>query len=62
MTFDLSTVGARTTTHEFTYDWKTTALYALGIGAKREELDYLYEGRGPKVFPTFAVVPALHVF
>jgi acyl dehydratase len=33
-------------------------LYALGIGAKADELDYLYEGRGPKVFPTFAVVPA----
>ena len=26
--------------------------------AKREELDFLYEGRGPKVFPTFAVIPA----
>jgi len=32
-------------------------LYALGIGARREELDYLYEARGPKVYPTFAVVP-----
>jgi acyl dehydratase len=33
-------------------------LYALGIGAKRAELDYLYEGRGPRVFPTFGVIPA----
>jgi acyl dehydratase len=32
-------------------------LYALGVGAKREELDFLYEGRGPKVLPSFAVVP-----
>jgi acyl dehydratase len=32
------------------------ALYALGVGAKRDELDYLYEGRGPKVLPSFAVV------
>ena len=37
--------------------WKDTALYALGVGAKREELDFLYEGRGPKVLPSFAVVP-----
>jgi acyl dehydratase len=37
------------------------ALYALGIGAKRSELDYLYEARGPKVFPTFAVVPGYPV-
>jgi acyl dehydratase len=33
-------------------------LYALGIGAKQDELDLLYEGRGPRVFPTFAVVPS----
>ncbi len=36
---------------------KDAALYALGVGAKREELDYLFEGRGPKVLPSFAVVP-----
>ena len=29
----------------------------MGIGARADELNYLYEGRGPKVFPTFAVVP-----
>jgi acyl dehydratase len=40
----------------FQYTWKDAVLYALSIGARREELDYLYEGRGPKVFPTFAVV------
>ena len=32
-------------------------LYALGVGARRDELDFLYEGRGPKVLPSFAVVP-----
>jgi acyl dehydratase len=26
------------------------------VGAKKEELDYLYEGRGPRVLPSFAVV------
>jgi len=58
MSLDLSTIGFKTEPHVFDYDWKTAVLYALGIGAKRAELDYLYEGRGPKVFPTFGVIPA----
>jgi acyl dehydratase len=58
MALDLNCVGKETAVHELNYDWKTLALYALGIGAKRDELDYLYEGRGPKVYPSFAVVPA----
>jgi acyl dehydratase len=57
MSLDLSTLGYKTSAHEFKYDWKTVALYALGIGAKRDELDYVYEARGPKVHPTFAVIP-----
>ncbi len=61
MALDLNAVGAETKTHQLEYDWKTLALYALGIGAKREELDYLYEHRGPKVYPSFAVVPAYAV-
>ncbi len=60
MSLDLSAAGYKTEPHEFKYDWKTVVLYALGIGAKKAELDYLYESKGPKVFPTFAVVPALH--
>ncbi|MBK7586512.1 MAG: MaoC family dehydratase N-terminal domain-containing protein [Myxococcales bacterium] len=58
MSLDTSTVGYTTPAYEFAYDWKTVVLYALGIGAKRDELDYLYESKGPKVYPTFAVVPA----
>lgn len=54
---DLSTVGKEGSPSSFSYTWKDTVLYALGIGAKKEELDYLYEGRGPKVIPSFAVVP-----
>lgn len=60
MSFDLSTVGTTTKAYAYAYDWKTLATYALGIGAKRDELEYLYEGHksGMKVFPTFGVVPA----
>lgn len=54
-------LGAETSAYSLTYDWKTLVLYALGIGAKRDELEYLYEGRGPKVYPTFAVVPTYPV-
>jgi acyl dehydratase len=57
MSLDLSTLGAKASAYELKYDWKTVVLYALGIGAQREELDYLYESRGPKVYPTFAVAP-----
>lgn len=58
MAFDLSLAGKPTQVHTMKYGWKDVALYALGIGAKKDELDYLYERRGPKVFPSFAVVPA----
>src|SRR5690606_33882348 len=58
MSLDLSAVGFQTEAFTFKYDWKTTALYALGVGCSRDELDYLYEGRGPLVLPSFAVIPA----
>lgn len=61
MAIDLGAVGVQSPHYTQPYDWKTLALYALGIGAKHDELDYLYEGRGPKVFPTFGVVPAYPV-
>ncbi len=57
MALDLSCVGQPGEPSIFTYSWKDVALYALGVGAKAGELDYLYEGRGPKVIPSFAVVP-----
>ncbi len=54
---DHSYVGKSIANSKFEYTWKDLSLYALGIGAKRDELDYLYEGRGPFVYPSFAVVP-----
>ena len=58
MALDLSLIGKPGPASTFTYSWKDAALYALGIGAKKDELDYLYEGRGPKMIPSFAVVPS----
>jgi acyl dehydratase len=43
-------------------EWKAkdVMLYALGVGAKPEkELEYVFEGKGPKVLPTFAVIPGM---
>lgn len=60
MPLDPSTVGYTTDAHALAYDWRTLATYALGVGAKRDELPYLYENTegGMKVLPTFGVVPA----
>jgi acyl dehydratase len=58
MAINLKLVGKKSEPVEFSYTWKDAVLYALGVGAKVDELDYLYEGRGPKVLPTFAVVPS----
>lgn len=59
MPFDTSVIGSAVETFSLSYRWQDVVLYALGIGAKADELDYLYEGRGPHVFPTFAVAPGL---
>lgn len=58
MALNMDLIGKTTEplTHE--YEWRDVVLYALGVGATAEELDYVYEGRGPVVIPTFAVVPA----
>ncbi len=60
MALDLSQVGKTSAVHEHRYDWRSQATYALGIGAKKKDLAYLYEQTegGMKVFPTYVVVPA----
>jgi acyl dehydratase len=58
MALQLSFVGKPTEVVTYSYTWKEPVLYALGIGARKDELDYLYEGKGPKVYPSFAVVPS----
>lgn len=45
-----------------THTWtgRDAMLYALGVGCRPpDDLDFIYEGRGPKVLPTFAVIPGL---
>jgi acyl dehydratase len=63
MPLDPSAVGATTEPSRHSYGWKDVVLYALGIGAGRAELPYLYEQSegGLRVFPTYAVIPAFPV-
>jgi acyl dehydratase len=45
---------------EFSWVAKDVMLYAVGVGAKPDgELEFVYEGKGPKVLPTFAVIPGM---
>ena len=53
-------VGIEFDSAEVSWDAKDVMLYALGVGCRPStELDYLYEGRGPLVLPTFAVIPGM---
>jgi len=57
MTIDLSLVGQKLPPTTFEYNDRDVMLYALGVGAGTDELQYVFE-RGLKVIPTFGVVPA----
>ncbi len=56
MSLNLDLVGKTYTVPDFTYTHRDTIIYALGIGADENDLDFLYEGKGPKVYPSFATV------
>ncbi len=57
MALNLNAVGQVIGPETFEYDEDDVILYALGIGAGPDELQYVYE-KGLKVIPTFAVVAA----
>ncbi|HUI27777.1 MAG TPA: MaoC/PaaZ C-terminal domain-containing protein [Candidatus Kryptonia bacterium] len=57
MPVDPSAVGKKLAPTTFTYAEKDVMLYALGIGASTDELQFTYE-RDLKVLPTFGVIPA----
>lgn len=57
MALNKDVLGHKTKPLVHEYKWQDTVLYALGVGAQTRELDYLIEMRGPKVLPTYAVIP-----
>lgn len=59
-TLSTDLIGVEFEPINISWNEKDTMLYALGVGAKpAEELDFLYEGRGPLVLPTYAVIPGM---
>ena len=57
---NLEIIGKKSDPVPFTYDKDAVILYALGIGAGVDELDFIYE-KNLKVFPTFAVIPFMPI-
>jgi NAD(P)-dependent dehydrogenase (short-subunit alcohol dehydrogenase family)/acyl dehydratase/putative sterol carrier protein len=53
MTLNLDAIGKKIGPITSEYDWKDVALYALGVGAGSDELEYVYENK-LKVIPSFA--------
>ncbi len=49
-------IGTTTGKEIFEYIWRDIVIYALGVGAKEDEIEYLYE-EGLKVIPSYGVVP-----
>jgi len=53
-------VGTKFEPVEISWTQKDTMLYALGVGSKpADELEFIYEGKGPLVLPTYAVIPGM---
>ena len=53
-------VGTKFEPVQISWTQKDTMLYALGVGSKpADELDFIYEGKGPLVLPTYAVIPGM---
>ena len=55
---NLDVIGKKFPEVTFKYNWKDAVLYALGIGAQVDDLQFLYEGfpGGLKVFPSYACI------
>src|SRR3990170_304831 len=61
MPLDLSAIGKKIGPVTTKYGWKDVVLYAVGVGAGFDELDYVYENR-LKVIPSFAVPSVTEFF
>ncbi len=58
MSVDLDCVGRKVGPVVQPYNWRDVALYAIGVGAGVNDLNYLLDSPPPKVLPTYGVVPA----
>lgn len=59
---DNNLVGLKSEPIEVSWKPNDAMLYALAVGAMPDkEIDFVYEKRGPKVLPTFAVIPGMRI-
>jgi hypothetical protein len=58
MALNKEAIGKRIGPFERRYDWKDLILYALGVGAGFEDLEYCYENR-LKVVPSFSIAAVI---
>ena len=49
-------VGQRMEPRYMEYNWRDIVLYALAVGAKKDDLHYIYE-KNLKAIPSYGVVP-----
>lgn len=61
MALNLDAIGKGVEPFAFNYDWKKVVLYALGVGAGYDELEYCYE-KNLQAIPSFAIVPGYALF
>ena len=54
MALNMDAIGKKIGPLKKEYDWKDVILYALGVGAGVDELDYTYE-KNLKVIPSFSI-------
>ncbi|MDX9821129.1 MAG: hypothetical protein RBT20_04285, partial [Syntrophales bacterium] len=54
MALNMDAIGKKLGPLTKRYDWKDVVLYALGVGAGFDELDYVYE-KNLKVIPSFSI-------
>ena len=61
MALNLDAIGKKIGPVTSEYNWKDIVLYALGVGAGFDELEYVYENQ-LKVIPTFAILSIYDFF
>jgi len=54
MALDMNAIGKKIGPYRKDYDWKDVVLYAMGVGAGFDELEYTYE-KNLKVIPSFSI-------
>ena len=55
-----SVIGKGCGARKMEYTWRDVALYAVAVGAKKDDIPYIYERGGLKALPTFGLLPYLN--